>query len=166
MHDARSVANELIKRGIEDGNPLTPLQVIKMTYYCKGWSLSFNDEPLFHQKVEAWQFGPVIGDVYRAIKQWRNNPIRQPIQGYDGSFGAKELSLIDEVYDAYKEFDGIQLSSMTHQDESPWHKSWHKNSNYLWRTFGITTNIPDGLLKEYFSELASQKTTGDESTSR
>ena len=33
-HDARSIANRLIDAGCAAGKPLTPLQIIKLVYFC------------------------------------------------------------------------------------------------------------------------------------
>ena len=67
-HDARSVANYLIQRTLDGKKWLTPLQVIKMVYYCQGWSLALFDKKLFGQDIEAWEFGPVVPDVYHKLK--------------------------------------------------------------------------------------------------
>ncbi len=34
QHDARSVANELIKRAKDAGESVTPLKIVKLTYFC------------------------------------------------------------------------------------------------------------------------------------
>ena len=107
----------------------------------------------------------MIGDVYRSLKHWGRKPILGPIDGFEATnFEPDAQAIIDEAYEAYKQFNGIKMSSMTHQIGSPWYDSWHKDSNHLWRTFGITTTIPDDLLKEYFRNLALHKTVEDEST--
>ncbi len=55
MYDARNVANQLIDRSIRDGNSLTPLQIIKLVYFCHSWMLGFHGVPLVTQRVEAWK---------------------------------------------------------------------------------------------------------------
>ena len=72
-HDARAVANNLIEMSGE--GPLTPLQIIKLTYICHGWMLGLYGRPLVKQNVKAWTYGPVIPDVYRALKTYRANPV-------------------------------------------------------------------------------------------
>jgi uncharacterized phage-associated protein len=39
------------------------------------------------------------------------------------------LGIINAVYDNYKKYNGIQLSNLTHQADTPWSKSW-KNNEY------------------------------------
>ena len=48
-HDARAVANSLIEKSQEEGNLLTPLQIIKLVYFCHGWMLALYKRPLIKQ---------------------------------------------------------------------------------------------------------------------
>ena len=68
-HDARSVANSLIEKSIEAGSCLTPLEIIKLVYFCHGWMLGLYRRPLIKQNVQAWRYGPVVADVYHCLKQ-------------------------------------------------------------------------------------------------
>ena len=120
-HDALSVANVLIKKGIDDSKPLTPLQVIKLAYFCQGWMLGLYGRPLFKQDIEAWRYGPVIADVYYALKHYGRRPVADPIPGVpEEEFDALESNLMDQVHEVYGKLDGWRLSRLTHMKGTPW----------------------------------------------
>ncbi len=145
-HDARAVANTLILRGMAKASPRDPLQIIKLTYLCHGWMLGLYHQPMSAQPVYAWQYGPVIPEVYHEIKRYGRNPVKSLLDCPDDNFDELELDLIEQVYDVYIDFSGILLSQMTHAEGSPWRK--------IWDTHGRNAIIPNDLIEEHFSELA------------
>ena len=158
MHDARSVANYLVNKSIDDKNrlPFTPLQVMKLTYYCHAWMLAMHDKELIEQPVEAWQYGPVIADVYHGLRDWGGEFIDQysPIDGYDGNFDSDEKDTIDRIYEHYGRFDGIQLSALTHQKGTPWEQAWRGRS--LWEKWRKTTEIDNDDIKAYYRKIGKR----------
>lgn len=145
-HDARAVANVLIKRGIDGTKPRDPLQLIKLTYLCHGWMLGLYSRPLSAQPVEAWRYGPVIPDVYHGLKRHGTRPVNV-LQDFPSSdFDELETDLIEQVFDVYSDFTGVQLSQLTHARGTPWYQTWYRT--------GRNSIIPDELIEEHFSELA------------
>ena len=126
-HDARSIANALISRGIEAAEPRDPLQVIKLTYLCHGWMLGLHHRPMSRQAVQAWQYGPVIPVVYHSVKRHGRNPVMSQIRSSFGRFPIDEFDpleedLIDQVVEVYGPFSGIDLS---HDDARRGHALAH-----------------------------------------
>ena len=146
-HDARGIANILIKTGIQDRQPRTPLQIVKLTYLCHGWMLGLYHQSLSAQPVEAWQYGPVIPDVYDEVKSYGRKPITELIDFPLANFDFIEEDLVGQVYRAYEDFSGIQLSQITHEPDTPWHK--------IWNQYGRNTIIPNSLIEEHFAGLAA-----------
>ena len=142
-HDARSVANQLIVRGIQDNNYLTPLAVIKLVYYCHAWTLVWHDKPLISQDVEAWQHGPVIADVYDSLKRYGRNQIGALINLPPEKYSDDEGKSINIVYDYYGDLDGLQLSTMTHRPGSPWDQVWSDRGKTSWRTWRKQASYPE-----------------------
>lgn len=126
-HDARAVANEMITRGIENENPLTPLQIIKLTYLCQAWMLGMFGNKIFEQKVEAWEYGPVIADVYHSVKHFVNQPIDETMPAYPARFNDAETHILNEVYRVYGKRSGGALSGHTHKPGTPWHQTKEEN---------------------------------------
>lgn len=145
-HDARAVANTLIDRSLEDGNPLTPLQIIKLVYFCHGWMLGLYNRPLINQEVQAWRYGPVVADVYRGLREYGDNPVLGPMPAPREEFDDMESDLIRQVYEKYGGLNGITLSRLTHAPGTPWDQVWSiEKSNSV---------IPDGLMHEHYANMA------------
>ena len=149
-HDARAVANKLIEKACDTGQPLTPLQIIKLVYFCHGWMLGLYGRPLHRQPIEAWRYGPVIADVYHSLKSYGGNPINKKIRYVDEEdFDELEVDLIDQVYEAYGNLSGVRLSQLTHAPGTPW--------DHIWREFGQNAPIPNGLIQKHYEDKAASQ---------
>ena len=150
-HDARSVANELIRRALRDGRPITALQVIKLTYFCHAWMLGLYHRPLLEQPVEAWLYGPVVPEVYRSLRRYSGEPVTRPIDlstvgVEERTYDEIEKDLIDQVWEKYGHFSGVQLSAMTHTPGSPW--------DQVWEAAGQNAVISDPAIEKYYAQQA------------
>src|SRR5687767_14250246 len=90
---AFTAANCFLDIALRENIPITHLKLQKLLYFAHGWYLALTGEPLFEDKVEAWQFGPVIPPVYHQFKKYGN----QPIDGYSDRFSPEQLQLQDVV---------------------------------------------------------------------
>lgn len=150
---------------------MSPLKLQKLLYFAHGWHLAIVDAPLLDEHVEAWQFGPVVPSVYHEFKNFGNIPItgsrfkaptRVLVDGksavrvvplvldFQNPDACKAKPIIDRVWSVYKAFTPIQLSSMTHQPDSPWDKAWKGSGGRR------GTDIDDEAIKEYFKGLLTK----------
>lgn len=167
IYDARAVANELISMAWADGKTLTMLQIIKLVYLCDGWMLGIYDRPLIKQEIEAWQYGPVIPDLYQSLKRYGRFPIYERIRRpyslkraeYVDSFGDEAADIIQQVYDKYASLTGIQLSSLTHTEGSPWHQLSELVKNGLRHVV-----IPREIIKAHYKGLLDEARREDGNT--
>lgn len=121
MHDARAVANEFIRRGIEAGNPLTPLQIQKLVYFSHARMLSIHRQPLIREPFEAWDYGPVVSILYQALKGSGSIPVTECIEAVpEVRHSLIESDIIDCTFRAYGGINAGQLISLTHMPGSPW----------------------------------------------
>lgn len=146
MHNARAVGNRLIDLA-ESSNGFTPLQIIKLVYYCHGWMLGLYNNPLISQPVLAWRYGPVVADVYHALKHYGGKRVTGRMDCPPAEFNEHQEGIIDQVYKIYGKYDGKRLSYLTHREGTPWHQIWSKN--------GQNSVIPNPLIQEFFSEKAN-----------
>ena len=79
VYDARSIANAFIQCARKHGKTLTPMHLQKLVYFAQARMLSIHRERLIHQDFEAWQLGPVVSDLYDALKQYKDAPVSQEI---------------------------------------------------------------------------------------
>lgn len=149
-----SIANYFIEKGNSESIPITPMKLLKLVYISHGWHLGLTGLPLIEESVEAWQYGPVIPSVYRHFKDYRNQPIPLDARATYVQFSepSRIKPFLDSVWNSYKIFNGVELSSMTHAPETPWDIVWNKQGgkNYL------GANIPDDLIRRHY-QLKAQK---------
>lgn len=147
VRNALEVADRFIALAAAEGRTLTPMQLLKLVYIAHGWMLGLHDEPLIRNRIEAWRYGPVIPDLYHAIKHFRDQPVRGPLARAPVELDEVENDLIDQVYGAYGHLSGIQLSALTHQPGTPWHEVYEDDS------WGLS--ISSDLIEQHYKELAS-----------
>lgn len=128
-YSATTVANYFIERA--GTGALTHLKLQKLLYFAHGWYLALNKKPLIKETLEAWNFGPVIPQVFRTFKRFGMRPIdmlaleSNPAQGELFQDPAHKLpkelrEFLDQIYVLYRDYTATQLSNMTHQPGTPW----------------------------------------------
>jgi uncharacterized phage-associated protein len=105
---------------------LRKMQILKLVYIAHGWHLAITGEPLIDDDVRAWKYGPVIKEIYHQYKHYGNGRIQE--QGIELS-DLEESILIEQIFNHYSNFSGIQLSAMTHKDGSPWDETFSSFNN-------------------------------------
>ena len=63
-NNAEDREHEAINDDYEVYEGITHLKLQKLIYYARGISLGMYGKPLFLEKIEAWQHGPVVREVY------------------------------------------------------------------------------------------------------
>ena len=146
-------ASTIARYFIEKSNgSKTPMQLNKMTYIAHGWSLAIYNEPLIVEDIEAWRYGPVVPILYYEFKKYGGANVPYIPVEETKHIKERDMALLDKVMDVYGGYEGVQLSSMTHQKGSPWYRIWHDR--------GKSRTIPNKIIKEYYVEKAKQSSNG------
>lgn len=128
------------KYGIEDNcgaaEYITPLKLQKLLYYIQGIALRIYGKPAFSNNISAWQYGPVVEEIYKQYKG--RNPISTPKTDYEVCDGLKKI--IQLVVSSYGQIEAGTLIDLTH-DEDPWIKSVNSGT------------ISIELIKDYFNKV-------------
>ncbi len=166
-HRALAVANYILDLADKDGEVITPLKLQKLVYIAHGWNLCINEEPLIFERVQAWQWGPVIEEVYREFKRFGNQPITSrgtilkkvgfddtyQVEDFEPEIGEDEkaIDVIEGVWEAYKHYSPMELSNLTHQKGTPWRNAWKQSKDV----------IDDYDIKKYYERLADEDSDDD-----
>jgi len=119
-HKALDVAKFIISLSDpEVGDIMTNLKLQKLLYYVQGFSFAIYNKPIFDEDIYAWQYGPVVLEVYHQFKNYESGVIPLFIDFDHSIFTSQEKDLITSVYDVYGQYSAYKLMNMTHQ-ESPW----------------------------------------------
>ena len=130
---------------------MSPMKLVKLVYMAHGWMLGIYGRPLIEDTVEAWQYGPVIPDLYEQVKRFGEQPVilRHLHQAEDPEdFDHTELSIMDQVHDIYGKYPAMTLSAMTHSRGTPW-KKVHGN-----RRVGAV--ISNDLIEQHYYDLYNE----------
>lgn len=149
MADARIVANRFLELAREQGRQLTSMQILKLVYIAHGWMLGLNGRPLISQPVEAWQYGPVVRDVYNSVRGYGRNAVQAPLITFGGELDYYENDMVRQVYNLYGHMDGIALSNITHMPSTPWAQTYKPGS------FGAV--IPNDLIAAHYQRLSRER---------
>ena len=91
-------------------------QAQMLVYYAQAWSLVWDGRPLFANRIEAWQMGPVVPSLRHALPVIRQAPPA-------GVFTSTEEATLGAVTDYYGAMCGHDLAELTHREE-PWREVW------------------------------------------
>lgn len=154
-YSAKAVANFFLKK-----ESLTQMQLHKLLYYAHGWHLGLKGKPLIDEKIEAWEYGPVVPSIYREFRDFGSEPIDElasefiPGGSDRGRFrplrvdpsDTKVRRLLERVWKVYGKRTASQLSRMTHAKGSPWTEARAKHPS------AMGTKIPNKAIKLHFAE--------------
>lgn len=150
MNSSVIVANRFLDLAEANNDQLTPMQLLKLVYIAHGWMLGLNGKPLINDKVEAWQYGPVIPALYQHVRKYKGDAVTKKINMiFDkGALDADEDDIVGQVYKAYGQKPAMQLSRITHAKGTPWELVYEPGS------FGLT--IPTDIIEDHYKKLAEQ----------
>jgi uncharacterized phage-associated protein len=134
------IANYFIELSLQTGKELTPMKLVKLVYISHGWYLGLTNKPLIIEGVQAWKYGPVVTSVYHDFKHYGNQQITSMV------ISQSDIEFLNKIWDVYKDMNGLQLSTLTHQKDTPWDIVWNQKD-------GKKINgalIPNDIIKNHY----------------
>lgn len=101
------------------------LKLQKLVFYSQAISLVINKKPLFKDSIQAWDYGPVIPQLY---KRYKKIDQQIPVTNKNYSLSPDEITAIDLAIGHYGNMTGSQLITLTHS-EKPWQIAYAKGRN-------------------------------------
>ena len=148
---AKLIIEETERRDIEVSN----LKLQKLAFFCQVVSFILNDRRILIEEnaFQAWQYGPVLPDLYYALKGHSSNPISLSfVRNLAESSTNEANSLIDvndgnaisETINHFGDRSALDLVNLTHEKDSPWDLVW-KN------TISKSNMILDQSISDFYS---------------
>ncbi|HIS83083.1 TPA: DUF4065 domain-containing protein [Candidatus Scatenecus faecavium] len=98
--------------------PISNLKLQKLLYFLWIDYFKKNNCSLFNENICAWQFGPVVPEVYYEFCSYAGSPINKI---YDiVIYNQNDSVIINNLIDKYIEFSASKLVEMTHKAFKPW----------------------------------------------
>ena len=73
-----AVANEFI--GLASPGGVDHMKLQKLIYLTLGHWLAEHEDSFLTEEPQVWQYGPVFGDLYQKLKNFRREPIAVPVR--------------------------------------------------------------------------------------
>ncbi len=109
--------DELIKEYDISPEYITNLKLQKLLYFVQALSLLLLSKPAFYEDIYAWDYGPVVKEVYKKYKNNKSNGII--LKNTPKRISNCLLNIIEEVINSYGTLEATKLISFTHE-EDPW----------------------------------------------
>lgn len=140
---------------------ISNLKLQKILYFIQAYFLITkpNNTPCFNEKIEAWDFGPVVAEAYHQYKQYGSCDIpnvtsyieldknniwnTKRIEFTPPIISTDDKKLINDVIDKFKDYSATDLVTITH-GQSPWINAYSKNHP--------NNEITLKAIREYFDE--------------
>jgi uncharacterized phage-associated protein len=98
---------------------MTAMKLQKLIYYSQAWSLVWEEEPLFPEKIRAWANGPVVYELFKEHQGCFKVSKELFPKGNSNKLNEEQKETIDAVLEYYGDKSSQWLSDLTHM-ESPW----------------------------------------------
>lgn len=98
---------------------ITAMRLEQLLYYSQAWHMVWEQEPLFHDPIEAWWCGPITPTIYEHHHNlFKVNAETVPM-GDSSRLSVTEASSVLSVIDFYNNQSAQYLSDLIH-NEAPW----------------------------------------------
>lgn len=147
-YSASNIAAAIVQKAIDEGKPITQMQVQKMVFFAHGYNLAKRDLPLIKEEFQAWKFGPVVPIIYNDYKLYGKYPISSfdMVWSYNvkhlENLGEDALDAISYTWKATNHLSATELSAWTHKNGSPWHEVYNPHD--------LSIPIKNSRIKLYF----------------
>jgi uncharacterized phage-associated protein len=110
-------SKDIIGEGGGEREGITNLKLQKILYLAQAYYLAKFKKPLFNDRIEAWQYGPVIPNVYQEYKKNSNDPIIIPKD--ETSLLEEDKDNLKKIWDLFGKYSTTKLVNITHS-HNPW----------------------------------------------
>ena len=146
MYDVLDIYRYVINYSDSKLNGISNLKLQKVLYFIQAYYLVKIGRPCFPDKIEAWNFGPVIPRVYNEFKQYgamainyitryieydKNNLWSAEYKLFNSNIIAKEdKNYIEFVVNMFSKYSATELVELT-QNQMPWKEAYSKQDKEI-----------------------------------
>ena len=128
MYAAIDLSKYMVSKCVREDHPISNMQLQKILYYVQKDFLR-NGEEAFPDDIEAWQFGPVVPNVYYYFCGFGAMPISSIYGGAEIEEG--DRAVIDKIVEAKRKLNPWVLVGETHKPGGAWDQIYrHGTGNH------------------------------------
>ena len=159
MNSALDVSRYIINKCNSKNYYISNLRLQKILYFIQ-MEFIIQNRKCFDDEIQAWDYGPVVPNVYHVFKRFGASNIPQIRYYYDRSCGllnmkkiefrddiicSKDREIIDRVIEECSVYSTSELVDITHS-QSPWKNAYRHKRNSV---------ISDKSIKRFVSQKNS-----------
>ena len=139
QYQAADVAACIIVTTNSLGSKISNLRLQKTLFFCQSEYLREFGQPLFSDKIAAWQYGPVVESVYYTYSHRGASNILKPSALVTDSetrerrppreLSGKELSIVRRMVDTWKDKSVWDLVNETHKKGGAWDRTYNRDGD-------------------------------------
>ena len=159
MYNVLDISRYIVNYSNEKQYMISNLKLQKLLYFVQAYFLvqKKDSKPCFHERIEAWDFGPVVPVAYKEFSVYgamqiptinsyfeidKKNYFNSKKKRYsDDNISKKDKKKINEVVDKFGRYAATTLVTLTHS-QTPWIEAYKKRKN---------REITNESLRNYFS---------------
>lgn len=134
QYDVRTIANWILDRAQSSDTPITNMAINKIVYFLYESLFVEDGRVIFSAKIEAWDHGPVLRELYSEFKKFGNAPItgranrfsvaRRKFEVAVDEIDAADREKFGAIVDHYLPLSAARLRQISHQPDGPWFTVW------------------------------------------
>lgn len=133
MYNVQDVAEYIITYSEVKDYGISNLKLQKSLYLIQAYFLIQTEKPCFLEEIEAWDFGPVVPEVYRKYKQFGSADIHvrcRSLEEIQKGFEKEDRKMIEEVVNRFADFSATDLTILT-QNQMPWIEAFNRREKVI-----------------------------------
>jgi uncharacterized phage-associated protein len=117
IYSASTIADYFLAKAQTDEELLSNLKLQKLIYFAQGLHLASEGTPLFNDEIKAWEYGPVVPELYHKYKTFGAGGIPENKTFDPNSIDPDTRKFLDEIFLVFGQFSAIRLMDITHDDQ-------------------------------------------------
>lgn len=126
MYSALELSKYIVSKCIQDQSPISNLQLQKILYFVQKEFLQKRNVPAFEDSTQAWQFGPVVPEVYYYFCGFGAMPISHLYGRHE--ILPEDVSLVDGIVEEKRRLPPWDLVAQTHQAGGAWEQVYQNGA--------------------------------------
>lgn len=130
VYSAKELANYILDVAKSRGISLSNMALNKLVYFAYEHALLSKGRKLTNAKIEAWDHGPVIREIYGEFKKYgsssiegratRYNPASDQLELVVPNISEEDRDLVEEAIAPLIQLPAFVLRELSHDINSPW----------------------------------------------
>ncbi|MFW9095190.1 Panacea domain-containing protein [Corynebacterium striatum] len=132
------IANNILSRAFADKAYMSPMKLQKILYFVASEYQKATKRLLLEEPFSTWAYGPVVYSVYDEFRSFSKGNIKRYARDARGDVfvidETQDIELkvaLDRVWDKTKDMGAVELSEITHLQNSAWDKAFQGDEPVL-----------------------------------